>query len=207
MIQCYGAVSFFSPNALPGELEADVKGLLLEYIPDGKPLEDMDSCPSTDPSRILDNNYTPFARPLMALVHEIPKYHGDVRSGNLILTPTRLILIDFGHAQFIRGGMSEDEWRQEGDEVEALRLILNRRGLRDRTPRLSSSEWDERFGYYYFNYECKWQSKAWRTRFLNQLLPYEEVDEEKKEGSAIKGATERKDTPAIWEFKEDVRTG
>ena len=58
-------------------------------------------------------------------------------TGNILISPNRIVLIDFGQA-ILRGDIVEDDdWAEKvemQDEVEALRRILHRREIRDRTP-------------------------------------------------------------------------
>lgn len=63
--------------------------------------------------------------------------HRDVRSPNILISPSRIATIDFGEAILRKEGVSDDEWNAQvrtEDEVEAVRIILNNRHIRGRTP-------------------------------------------------------------------------
>jgi serine/threonine protein kinase len=129
--------------------------------------------------------------------------HGDIRSGNILISPVRSVLIDFGHAVLRELNATEEEWEEQvdrNDEVEALRRILNRRGLRDSSPVEPEPYYNpRRQGFFEFNERVeKYETEQWRRRWYNQVHLKPEVPEESvvKDGPIV---------PARWELKADVQ--
>jgi len=108
-----------------------VYGLLLEDV-GGLDLT------KVDPSM---GDYVSLGHFLMAAVFTFPAYgvlHHDIRSPNILISPSsRISMIDFGHAKIRKAGVSDGEWKeevQEEQEIAALRFLLNKRRVRDRSP-------------------------------------------------------------------------
>ena len=52
----------------------------------------------------------------MAAVYTFPEYevlHRDIRSHNILISPTRISLIDFGEASIRKAEASDEEWKTE----------------------------------------------------------------------------------------------
>ncbi|KAF8512743.1 hypothetical protein BU17DRAFT_53861, partial [Hysterangium stoloniferum] len=98
----YGAVVVSSPDITPQNVpEALVYGIIIEKI-DATPL------PSVDPS---SHNFSSLGHSLMAAVYSFSSHgviHHDVRSGNILISPMRIVLIDFGEA-ILRGDNEDDQ--------------------------------------------------------------------------------------------------
>lgn len=103
----------------------------------------------------------------MAAVYTFPSYglmQRDVRSSNILISPSRVAIIDFGEAILREEGVSDDEWNAQvrtEDEDEAVRFILNNRHIRDRTP------FDNR--YTDFTGTIRQYSEEWKRRWYNKV--------------------------------------
>ncbi|KAF8512748.1 hypothetical protein BU17DRAFT_95979 [Hysterangium stoloniferum] len=88
----YGAVVISSPDIIPRNVpKARVYGVIIEKI-DATPV------PSVDPS---SHNFSSLGHSLMAAVYSFSSHgviHNDMRSGNILISPMRIVLIDFGEA-------------------------------------------------------------------------------------------------------------
>jgi serine/threonine protein kinase len=107
-----------------------VYGILLEGI-------DGISIVSVDPSV---HDFTSLGHALMAIVHAFSGYgviHDDIRGDNILISPTRAVIIDFGQAILRKANTDDRAWAEqveEEDEVDALRCVLHHRKIRDCTP-------------------------------------------------------------------------
>ena len=137
----------------------------------------------------------------MAVVHRFPSYgviHADMRSDNILMTPTRAVVIDFGQAIIRKTDMDDDTWTErvtDEDEVEALRRILHGRGVRDRTPYYPPSGPGSGVR---FNRNMEREGESWRKRWYNEMPLKAHV--------SVSGQHERKNEPVKWELKGNVQT-
>ena len=166
--------------------EAFVYGLILEDV-GGVDISEVD--PST-------GDYTCLGHSLMAAVHTFPTYgvlHRDIRSPNILISsPTRIVIIDFGHAAIRREDASDDEWNERiktQDEVHALRLILHHRQIRAMTP-VNSRYWSP--GYLSPN-DLRKYSEEWKRRWYDEMPP-------------IARATGPPWLEEAWRLKDDIGT-
>lgn len=140
----------------------------------------------------------------MAAVQTLPSYgviHADMRSDNILITPTRAVLIDFGQAIIRQTDMNDEAWEEQvvdEDEVEALRRILHRRGVRDRSPYIPTRE---SYGGFHFNRNVERERESWRRRWYTEVSPIAYAA-----AGAHSNEYEPENEPAKWEIKENVRT-
>ncbi|KAF8523710.1 hypothetical protein BU17DRAFT_63648 [Hysterangium stoloniferum] len=142
----YGAVKVSSPDITPWNVaEAFVYGIIIEKI-DATPLS------FVDPS---SHKFPSLGHSLMAAVYSFSSHgviHNDMRSDNILISPKRIVTIDFGQA-ILRGDNEDDEqWAERvemEDEVEGLRRILHQHEIRDCTPYIPIKGFR---GFFYFNY-------------------------------------------------------
>jgi hypothetical protein len=139
----------------------------------------------------------------MAAVYMLPSYgviHADMRSDNVLITPTRAVLIDFGQSIVHQAGMDDNAWGKQveaEDEVEALRRILHTRQLRDRSP---YSPAGGPYGGFHFSRSIGRERESWRRRWYTEVLPIAYA--------AAGGSSNERDqenVPARWEMKGNVR--
>ena len=126
-----------------------------------------------DPSM---GDYVSLGHSLMAAVFTFPAYgvlHRDIRSPNILISPpSRISIIDFGHAK-IR--TSDEEWKQEvqeEQEIAALRFLLNKRCVRDRSPfdtRYRGPQHRIRFFNNLFHANVAKYPAEWRRRWYNEV--------------------------------------
>ena len=183
----YGAV-VVSPLSIPSRDETLVYGIIIENI-DATPL------PSVDPS---SHNFSSLGHSLMIAVHSFSSYgviHNDMRSDNILISPNRTVLIDFGQA-ILRDDTEDDEhWAEkveEEEEVEALRRILHHREIRDCTPFIPTKSYR---GFFHFNYNVSLQRESWRKRWYDQVGSVPENGDDKDES----------EQPAWWTLKKEVQ--
>lgn len=122
---CYASVQVVPSPADAQVPELSVYGLILEDV-GGVDLEVFDR--STAPDRAM------LGHTLMAAIACFPAFgvlHCDVRSGNILMcsppVPTRVVILDFGHATLRKPYMSNEKWHQivqDEDELNAIRFIL-----------------------------------------------------------------------------------
>ena len=186
--RCYASVQVVPPptdREIPEE--ALVYGLMLEEV-GGADHDDF------DPS-VAD--YTSLGHSLMAAVYTFPScglMHHDVRWHNILISPNRIAIIDFGEAILRKEGVSDDEWNEQvraEDEVEALRILLNDEHIRDRTPydsRYTGTESSIRRSRRSLKMKIGRQSEEWKRRWYNRVPEAESNHPEESE----------------WFIKEDV---
>ena len=177
------------PDIHPRDIaETLVYGIIIENI-DAKPL------PSVDPSSY---NFSSLGNSLMAAVYSFSSHgviHNDMRSDNILISPNRVVLIDFGQA-ILRGDTEDDEhWAErvgEEEEVEGLRRILHHREIRDCTPYVPT-KWYR--GFFHFNHNVSLQRESWRKRWYDQVGIMPENDDDK----------DKSEQPACWTLKKEVQ--
>ena len=177
------------PDIQPRDIaETLVYGIIIENI-DAKPL------PSVDPSSY---NFSSLGNSLMAAVYSFSSHgviHNDMRSDNILISPNRVVLIDFGQA-ILRGDTEDDEhWAErvgEEEEVEGLRRILHHREIRDCTPYVPT-KWYR--GFFHFNHNVSLQRESWRKRWYDQVGIMPENDDDK----------DKSEQPACWTLKKEVQ--
>ena len=131
--RCYGAVVVSPPDTSHRDVaDTNIYGIIIENI-DAAPLD----LTSVD---LSSHDFSSLSHSLMTAVSSFSLHgviHNDISSGTILTSPNRIVLIDFGQA-ILRGDIVEDDdWAEKvemQDEVEALRRILHRREIRDRTP-------------------------------------------------------------------------
>ncbi|KAF8804123.1 hypothetical protein BYT27DRAFT_6709699 [Phlegmacium glaucopus] len=186
----YKAVIVSSLDITPrNAAETLIYGIIIEKI-DAMPL------PSVDPSSY---NFSSLGHSLMAAAYSFSSrgvIHNDVRSDNILISPKRIVLIDFGQA--ILRGDSEDAEQWAGqvdmeDEVEGLRRILHNRRIRDSSPYIPMK--DDGYGFSLFNHNMSLQRESWRNRWYDQVstLPKNSDDDGKSE------------QPPWWTLKKEVQ--
>ena len=169
--------------------ETLVYGIIIENI-DATPL------PSVDPS---SHDFSSLGHSLMATVYSFSSHgviHNDMRSDNILISPNRIVLIDFGQT-ILRGDTEDDEqWAErvnEEEEVEGLRRILHHLEIRDCTPYIPA-KWYR--GYFHFNHNVSLQRESWRKRWYDQVGSVPEKSEDDKDES---------EQPAFWTLKKEVQ--
>lgn len=135
--RCFGSVTVPDPPGLKRAAEdPQVYGLILEYI-DGATLGEL---VAQAPDESPQLGYVPHN--LLELVSAMGSHgviHGDIRLENILVTPTRAYLIDFGHATLRPESASDAEWKEEVDNEDdegAVRQLLRRYRVRDVSPLL-----------------------------------------------------------------------
>lgn len=137
------------PSPAPS-IPFDVNGILIEYF-DGKDASQIDPTTVSYSFEPLIDSVARFAT--------LGILHTDMRSGNILMSPVRAIIIDFGNAvlydpKYYAPESELEEWHrnnvydpmhEEGmpctwarrvqfeDEVGALKFVLNSRGLRKKS--------------------------------------------------------------------------
>jgi serine/threonine protein kinase len=115
--------------------------------------------PSVDPS---SHNFSSLGHSLVAAAYSFSSHgviHNDMRSDNILISPNRIVLIDFGQA-ILRGDAEDDEhWVEKvgsESEVEGLRQILHHREIRGctGTPYIPTKSFR---GFFHFNYNVSLQ--------------------------------------------------
>lgn len=140
----------------------------------------------------------------MTTVYLLPSYgviHADMRSNNILITPTRAVLIDFGQAIIRQADMDDEAWAErvgDEDEVEALHRILHSREVRDRTP---YSPARGPYGGFHFNRNIERERESWRRRWYTEVSPMTYAA-----AGTPSSKHDRMDEPAKWKMKESVRT-
>lgn len=192
--RCYASVQVVPPPSDSEVSQAFVYGLILKDV-DGVNLTEIE--PST-------GDYASLGHSLMASVALFPTYgvlHQDIREGNILISPTRIVILDFGNAVLKKPFMSDEQWRQRVEfesEVDTARFILNHGRIRNMTPICSPLvSADGRplppFRIIFFNDTVRQFSKEWARRWYHEA-PQAEVE---------KGT---KDHPILeWIIKDDVR--
>ena len=170
------------------DAETLVYGIIVENI-NATPL------PSVDPS---SHNFSSLGHSLMAAVYSFSSHgviHNDMRSDNILVSPNRIVLIDFGQA-ILRGDTEDEEhWAErvnEEEEVEGLRRILHHREIRDCTPYIPT-KWYR--GFFHFNRNVSLQRESWRKRWYDQVGTIPEKGDDKDES----------EEPACWTLKKEVQ--
>jgi serine/threonine protein kinase len=188
--RCYGAVVVSPPDTPHQDVaETLVYGIIIENI-DAAPL------PSVDPS---SHDFSSLGHSLMAAVYSFSLHgviHNDMRSDNILISPDRIVLIDFGQA-ILRGDIEDDEhWAEKvelEEEVEALRRILHRREIRDCTPYIPAKLFR---GFYHFNHTVSIQRESWRKRWYDKVVgSVPEIFDDEDES----------EQPAWWTLKKEVQ--
>lgn len=160
--RCYASVQVMLPDSQIHE--ASVYGLILEVI-DAVDLTEFDP---------LTGNYASLGHALMAAIYTFPSYgvlHRDIRSQNILISPARIVIIDFGQALLRKEGLSDDKWKKRikyEDEVEALRLILNNRHIRDHSP-FDSRQRVPETSCGGFNATVRQFSEEWKRRWYHKV--------------------------------------
>jgi serine/threonine protein kinase len=178
-----------SPDISPGNVaESLVYGIIIEKI-------DATSLPSVDPHSY---DFSSLGHSLMAAVYSFASHgviHNDMRSDNILISPKRIVLIDFGQAILRDDNQCDEEWVEQVDmeeEVEALRRILHQREIRDCTPYIPTKGYR---GFFHFNHNVSLQRESWRKRWYDQIgtIPDNGDDDGKSE------------QPAFWTLKKEVQ--
>ena len=168
--------------------ETLVYGIIIENV-DAAPL------PSVDGS---SHDVSSLGHSLMAAVYSFSLHgviHNDMRSDNILISPNRIVVIDFGQA-ILRGETEDDEhWAKKvelEEEVEALRRILDHREIRDCTPYIPAKSFR---GFYHFNYAVSIQRESWRKRWYEKVGSVPEIFDDEDES----------EQPAWWTLKKEVQ--
>jgi len=134
----------------------------------------------------------------MAAVYSFSSYgviHSDMRSDNILISPKRIVLIDFGQA-ILRGDNEDDgRWAERvdmEDEVEGLHRILHQREIRDCTPYIPVKGFR---GFFHFNHNVSLQRESWRKRWYDQIGAVPENGDDDGES----------EQPPWWTLKPEVQ--
>jgi len=195
MPRCYASVRVTplpADNHIP---QTFVFGLILEDI-DGVDL------PQFDPSAGDYGHYASLGHSLVAAVYTFPEYgvlHCDIRSHNILISPTRISLIDFGEANVRKAETTDEEWKTEvrEEEVVGLRILLTHRRIRDRTPVDTRHRCpEEKIPWHTMvsNTVVRQYSPEWRKRWYNEV-PQPSVKCRNREVEL-----------SLWILKDDVAT-
>lgn len=129
--RCYASILVNPSPADSGVPEASVYGLILEDV-GGVDLSNVD---------VSSGDYTALGHCLMAAVHQFPAYgvlHADIRSANIVISsPTRIVVLDFGHAILRTADINDEDWEERverREETVAIGFILQKRHIRDMSP-------------------------------------------------------------------------
>lgn len=161
--RCYASVQVVLPYPDSQIPEASVYGLVLEAI-DAIDLAEFDP---------LTGDYASLGHALMAAVSSFPSYgvlHRDIRSPNILISPARIVILDFGEALLRRADLSDHHWGiriKYEDEVEGLRQILNNRQIRDHTPFDSRADGGGGFTATVQNFSEEWKRRWYRPQAEN----------------------------------------
>jgi serine/threonine protein kinase len=187
--RCYGAVGVSPPDTPHREVaETLVYGIIIGNI-------DAALLPSVD---LSSHYFSSLGHSLMAAVYSLSLHgviHNDMRSGNILISPNRIVLIDFGPA-ILRGDIEDHEhWAKKvelEEEVEALRRILHHHEIRNCTPYIPAKLFR---GFYHFNYTVSIQRESWRKRWYDKVGSVPEIFDDEDED----------EQPAWWTLKKEVQ--
>jgi serine/threonine protein kinase len=171
--------------------------LVAETLVYGIIIENIDAAPlsSVDPS---SHDFSSLGHSLMAAVYSF-SLHGvinnDVRSGNILISPNRIVLIDFGQA-ILTGDIEDDEhWAEK-------------QWKRKRMLRLSAGYWivakyatalpTSFIRGFYFNDAVSKQRESWRKRWYDKVEPVPELFDDEDES--------KQPQAAWWTLKKEVQT-
>jgi serine/threonine protein kinase len=159
----YGTTLFDETCEMPSGIESEVLGILLECV-DGTTLEDIldtESCLTSHPY---------IGQAAVDCFDKITQFgvlHGDVRLANLMINISgRVYLIDFAFASFRPAHVVDRMWDQrvsEQQESYQLKLLLHKKGLRDRTPVQPYSDYQG--SYWFYNRLLEKEREDWRLKY------------------------------------------
>ena len=159
----YGTTLFDQTSELPLGIDTDVPGILLEFI-DGMTLEDIEI------QSTLSTEYPHIAEAALECFNKITLFgviHNDIRLANIMVNNIgRICLIDFAFALFRATGVSDEDWDKcvdEQGEVSEVKFLLDKKGLRDRTPPMP---YLNKFGSYLsYNISTANARESWRLKY------------------------------------------
>lgn len=163
------------------------------------------------------SHYQSRLRELLTFIDSFAKtygvVHNDIGFHNLIVTPTRIVVIDFGEARVRKKTGTEDgstdeaedcRWEERsGIDILGILSSLDRKGLRDRSPTAPRVDIDG--GYHGFN-QCVRQREdrpGWKGQWFDVLRPEPAVGEE---DPGVEKMYELKEEVRVWMEKRGVRS-
>jgi serine/threonine protein kinase len=159
----YGSTEFDESVPMPRGIHPKVRGILLEFI-DGTTLEEVDN---QSPLALNHQNIGDAVVNCLERIARLGVMHGDVRLANVIIRRDgRVFLLDFAYAAIRPDGIRDEEWDkrvEERDEVPFMKLLLDEKKLRDRTP--PSPYPDGRGDYSRFNCLIDRARESWRDKY------------------------------------------
>jgi len=158
----YGTTLFDETCEMPSGIESEVVGILLELV-DGMTFEeilDTESCLANHPY-IGEGAVDCFDK-----IIRCGLLHGDIRLANLMINNSgRVYLIDFAFASF-RVHVTDEMWNKQisyEQESYQFKLLLHKKGLRDRTPVQPYSDYQG--SYWYYNRLLEKEREDWRLKY------------------------------------------
>jgi hypothetical protein len=173
----YGTVMFDDTSELLLGIDPDVPGILLEFI-DGVSLEDIDiqSPLSTDNPHLAEAALVCF----QLIKKRCGVIHDDLRLPNILVKKDgKVFVIDFAFVSFRGRDVTEEQWYaycfDRHDDEKLCKMLLDSRGLRDRTPDLPYS--NSRGDFRDYNRLTRATRESWRRRYYVDLMDPEYEDE------------------------------
>lgn len=159
----FGTTEFDESWKTSLNIRYDIKGILIQYI-DGLSLEEIKP---NSPTALANCHLGQAILLNFEKLSNLGVLHGDVRLPNIIVqNDGRIFFIDFGLA-FVRWDEESDEdWAKrvlEEGETTDLKLLLDKLGLRDRTPPSPFAIGPN--GYFYYNKSIESSRPCWRDRY------------------------------------------
>ena len=163
----YGSTLFDERAEYSQDIHTDVSGILLEFI-NGINLEDFDV---TSPLALTRPQIGQATVNCYKRIISLGVLHGDVRLPNIIVrNDGRVFLLDFALAM-IREKQSDDDWNEQINsegEMRLIKMLLDKKALRDRTP--PEPYWNTREGYGAFNAFLLKARKCWRRKYYDEVM-------------------------------------
>ena len=179
--------------SLPDTPHQDVAGTLVYGII----IENIDAVllPSVDPST---QDFLSLGHSLMAAVYSFLLHgviHNNMHSGNILISPNQIVLIDFGQA-VLRGDIEDDKhWAKKvelEEEVEALCWILHCHRICNCTPYIPAKLYH---GFYHFNHTVSIQQESWHKHWYDKVESVPEIFD----------SEDKYELPAWWTLKKEVQ--
>lgn len=177
--------------------DPQIYGLILEYV-DGVTLQSIVDGVTLGSLKYPRLDYVPHS--LLEIAYAMGSHgviHGDIRLGNILVTPTQAVLIDFGHATIRSDNMSDTTWDDEvekEDDLGAVQQFLHRHRVRDISPFLPEDADGDIAG---FNDNMMYEEERWRNRWYDQVAP--------DPNSENRPRTEGEDMVQQWALKPEVK--
>ena len=170
----YGTTSFFRSHETSESIHFGVYGVLIQFI-EGIEFDEI----SAQSSYFLTHPHPgEVAVDCFEKMISMGVLHDDVRLANIILAQDdRVFVIDFALAILREENETNEEWNEQVDvdqEVGLIKLFLDQRQLRDRTPLEPCS--DEENGFTSFNGFVRGGREGWQRKYYEQISDSEQVE-------------------------------